>query len=66
MDCLTGDKIIVHQPNYQALEDFAIRKINCYWAKREIIQNQKREKLLKKKCRKNLEVKKNVVPLHRF
>lgn len=48
MDCLTGDKIIVHLPNYQALGDFAIREINCYWAEREIIENQKREKLLKK------------------
>lgn len=52
MDCLTWDKIIVHLPNYQALEDFAIRKINCYWAEREIIQNQKREKLFKKMSKK--------------
>ena len=52
MDCLTGDKIIVHLPNYQTLGDFAIRGINCYWAEREIVQNQKREKLLKKMSKK--------------
>jgi hypothetical protein len=58
MDCLTWDKIIVHLPNYQALGDFAIRGINCYWAEREIIQNQKREKLLKKNVEKIWKLKK--------